>query len=203
MRTTGRVKNESCARGGFTLLELLLVLAVVVGMAVVGFSSYGSFGESRRLDRLADDVRGLVGGLRVRAMEDGRAYQLAYRPETGDWMVRTPHSAVATEGEVKIGPMRYDAADLLGLHQLEHQFVFLAPEISQEPTSFVTDLEQSGWIVHEFRPDGSSDDFAIGIQDTEGTMIRVLVHGRTGRTQVEGPLAIGPAAGAMGGSPRP
>lgn len=181
-------------RAGFTLIEMLLVVAVLVALASVSFSSFWNFGESQRLNRVADDGRGLLAGLRVRAMEEGRSYQLAYQPETGNYLIRTsvPSGDQSERTEPIVGPMRVDSPYLIGPHILEDNLKFLAPpaDVAPRTVSVGADLTQAGWIVHQFEPDGTSDDVTLGIADVDGRAIIAHLTGRTGRVVLEGPMQI-------------
>ncbi len=179
---------------GFTLLELLLVVAVLVGVGAIGYASMLGFGESQRMARVADDLRGLITGLRVQAMEDQRAYLFAYRPETGEYLVRTnsPESA-EREGITPLpGPIRSDGPYLLGPHLLDDGMRFLTIDKPLDPSaaSSQLDLVQDGWVVMSFDPDGTCDDFSLGVVDRDGYAVMALVAGRTGRVTMQGPALL-------------
>jgi prepilin-type N-terminal cleavage/methylation domain-containing protein len=188
--------KESCrrSRDAFTILELLLVMAVLVGVAAIGYSQMAGFGDSQRMARVADDLRGLITGLRVLAMEDQRTYLLAYRPETGDYLIRTsaPGAAEQESREPLVGPIRSDGANLLGPHRLEQEMRFLRLDLPLDPSaaSSQIDLVQEGFVVASFEPDGTADDFSIGVTDRDGFAVIARLAGRTGRIVIEGPFSL-------------
>ena len=83
--------------GGFTLLELLLALAVFVALAAVLWPNLNAIPEAGRLQRVADDLRGLLNGLRVRAMDESLTYRFEYQPETSLYRVRRLGSPADSE----------------------------------------------------------------------------------------------------------
>ncbi len=85
------------ARSGMTLVELLVVLAllVVIGSIVVPVFT-GSF-ASVRLRRAGDQVLTRWSQARARAIETGEAYQFRFTPETGAYRVE-PWTNLVEEG---------------------------------------------------------------------------------------------------------
>lgn len=185
---------DSDARSGFTLIEMILVMAVLVALAAVSFRSLGNFGDSQRMYRVADDLRGMLTGLRVRAMDEGKTYQWAFKPDSGDYLVRT---AQADAGSVETrepiaGPLRSDGPDLVGPHLLEEELRFLP--LNEPPTDsriVGSDLTAAGWSVANFEPDGTCSDFSVGIVDRDGYAVIAHVAGRSGRVTIEGPIETG------------
>lgn len=63
-------------RSAFTLLELLLVIAVLAAMASLTMPNWGQLLDDRRLVRAGEQIRGSVARLRVEAMRSGRVVML-------------------------------------------------------------------------------------------------------------------------------
>jgi prepilin-type N-terminal cleavage/methylation domain-containing protein len=73
-------------RGGFTLLELLVVCAIVGGTLILVPVSFGSFGARSRLSSAANSMLAQLGAIRERAMMDGYEARLeiaSYRENDG------------------------------------------------------------------------------------------------------------------------
>lgn len=191
-------------RPAFTLIEILLVLGILVALAAVTFSSMFGFRESQALPRVADDFRGLFGDLRIRAMQEGRPYQFAFLPDTSEYRILSPGNDVASAGQPPSpAPPRFDAMDVFGPRLLDDQLKFGRLDAPEPTTSaFVSELASEGWVVFQFEPDGSSDDVAFFLVDPTGSQIVLRVHGRTGRTRVEGPFQPTAAQSLVGGNLR-
>lgn len=67
-------------RGGLTLLELLIVLGLVIGLAAIAWPSYQSMIERRRLKGDAERVRNALREARRQAMVEGVVYRWEYDP---------------------------------------------------------------------------------------------------------------------------
>jgi prepilin-type N-terminal cleavage/methylation domain-containing protein len=68
------------ARPGYTLLEVVLVLALLVILAGIAVPVFDAMQADAKVTAAADTVRGKWADARARAMEDGRAYQFAVMP---------------------------------------------------------------------------------------------------------------------------
>jgi len=69
------------ARHGYTLVELLIVLAVIIILgAVIGLTFDGHYGNTRQ-KAAADGVRARMADARAKAMEQGTWYRLAINTE--------------------------------------------------------------------------------------------------------------------------
>lgn len=103
------------ARGAFTLLELLLTLAVLAAIAAVTIPQLsGVLGDSR-LTRSAEQLRVEMTRLRVRAMREGRTFILEAAPEAGEFRIR-PFVTVADATE-SMSPSVAPSALLSGAKQ--------------------------------------------------------------------------------------
>ena len=103
------------SRGAFTLLELLLTLAVLAAIAAVTIPQLsGVLGDSR-LTRSAEQLRVEMTRLRVRAMREGRTFILEAAPGTGELRIR-PFMTVADATE-SMSPSLAPSALLSGAKQ--------------------------------------------------------------------------------------
>src|SRR4051794_15075176 len=68
-------------RHGFTLLEVLLVVAVIVILGAMAYPSIEAMYGDVRLSAAADQVRARWADARTKAIEDGRPYRFATQPD--------------------------------------------------------------------------------------------------------------------------
>src|SRR5262249_46829411 len=74
-------------RRGFTLLEMILVLALVVILASLVYPSYTAMQRSYRLEGAADEAKAGMITARAQAIEEGRPYRFAVVPGKGNYRV--------------------------------------------------------------------------------------------------------------------
>jgi prepilin-type N-terminal cleavage/methylation domain-containing protein len=74
-------------RGGFTLLEMLLVLALMSALAAVAIPSFQGPLADRRLRSSAEHVRAAWLTARSEAMTSAQIYMFRYEPQTGDYTI--------------------------------------------------------------------------------------------------------------------
>lgn len=65
-------------RGGFTLLEVLLVLTLLIVISAVIWPSLGRMFSRQGMERAQGDVQVLLAAARIRATEAGASYQFRY-----------------------------------------------------------------------------------------------------------------------------
>ncbi len=83
MHQQERVQAVDCPRGlrsAFTVLELILVLAVVVAIAGISWPRMSGFLKRESVMGNIEQVRQMLDHARVQAVEDGITYQFRYEP---------------------------------------------------------------------------------------------------------------------------
>jgi prepilin-type N-terminal cleavage/methylation domain-containing protein len=75
----------STARQGFTLFELILVLAVMVVLAAIAVPSLDAMLGTYRVTAAGDSVRGAWALARAHAMNEGRPYRFSVVPHKGNY----------------------------------------------------------------------------------------------------------------------
>src|SRR5436305_9227217 len=73
------------SRTGFTILELLLVLAILVMLAAMAYPAIESMYDDMKVEAAADHLRGRLAQARSQAINDGRAYRIGVKPDSGDY----------------------------------------------------------------------------------------------------------------------
>jgi prepilin-type N-terminal cleavage/methylation domain-containing protein len=74
-------------RPGFTLIEILLVMAMLLVLSALAYPTLSAMYGDVRVKAAADDVRAAWADARSHAIEDGRAYRFAVQPGTGKYRV--------------------------------------------------------------------------------------------------------------------
>ena len=164
-------------RRGYTLLEVLLVIAILVVLSAVAYPTMSAMYGDVRLKAAADDVRGSWTEARANAIEDGRAYRFSVEPGTGKYRV-APDDPLFWDGSGG-GQADEDAAPPhIQEGSLPKGIVFEAG----------TDLPVEGnWsTVAVFNPDGTCEhDIEIMLkEDDDSTPVVVRVRAMTGAISV-------------------
>jgi len=188
---------------GFTLLELLLVLAVIVTMIGLAWPALrGSLG-SARLHDAAKQVRVELSRTRLAAMEADAVYELQYSRDSGSYRVRRMLDLnPAAEGEECALPAETDAWDdtstssdqggLAGWAEfsLPEGVVFAAAALAADERTVSTDaplevdapLDWSEPIV--FFPDGTTSTAEVVLRNDRGDELVITLRGLTGVSQI-------------------
>ncbi len=184
---------------GFTLVELLMALALVAVLAAITVPSALRMQSNSKLAGAAEQVRAQLAGTRVRAIESGLVYQFRYEPD-GRNFIGVPFerefegsnlNATGTGGTIGVGLLTRFAG------QLPEGFRFIAcclptgaessqlteDAFGQLPNA--DDLSSVTWSPPIlFVPDGAGIDAAFEVTDGRGQAIRVQVRGLTGAATV-------------------
>lgn len=83
---------------GFTLIEVLLALAIIVTLAAISWTPLLTSWSEHRLKAATEDVRSVVAGTRIRSLEGDAIWQFRYEPG-GDHFVRIPYRQSAEDSD--------------------------------------------------------------------------------------------------------
>jgi prepilin-type N-terminal cleavage/methylation domain-containing protein len=75
------------SRNGFTLLELLLVLGILVALAGLSWPSVTGMLERIELQEAVEPVRANLAGTRIRALDAGVSWQFRFEPKGRNFLV--------------------------------------------------------------------------------------------------------------------
>lgn len=170
--------RTATVRPGYTLLELIVVLAVLVLLgAIVSSSLTGQSGNSK-VKAAADDATGLIAAARSHAIEEGRNYRIA----------------VSQDGtKLRVSPDDPDALEQSGDADAIKPFVReigLPADVTVVPTITGAEMataDAEGWVrLATFQQDGTCREDLVDfeIREVGVTPLVVQIRGLTGHTTV-------------------
>jgi prepilin-type N-terminal cleavage/methylation domain-containing protein len=180
-------------RQGFTLLELMLVMAVIVLIAALCFPSLDSLLGAYKAQAAADSVRAAWASARVRAMDEGRAYRFAVVPGSGNYRVAPDDDSYWTGGDPPDQDPEHPALTLEDILPQQVRFEFQgaggdAPASSQGTSSQdVGSVDPGQWVpVAVFQPDGTAAaDCEITFSGSSTRSITLQLRALTGLASVK------------------
>ncbi|MFO0903634.1 MAG: prepilin-type N-terminal cleavage/methylation domain-containing protein [Pirellulales bacterium] len=194
-RRPGRRPIADGARRGFTLLELMLVLALMVVIAAIAWPSIKGTFASQRLRKAAEQLRAELGKTRVRAMRTGTIQTFRFQVGMGNFSSETWTASVedvnasnATSFEAMPGSA---ASPTSRQDSLPEGVIFHAAEVTLDARA--AKLQGGGggaggaadgeWSDPIFcYPDGTTSNTHIVLSNSRGQAIVVTLRGLTGLT---------------------
>jgi prepilin-type N-terminal cleavage/methylation domain-containing protein len=190
-------------RGGFTLLELIVVLMVIVAIISLTWPQLMRFARDHQLREWSSEIRSDMQGARMKAIENGLVYQFRYEPG-GQWFAVLPYdradSGNAT-ADSKVGKTRLEAARSTGppatIAQLPKELHFRFKD--GQPTEQMADdwikllpteepLGRVSWSLPLlFHLDGTADNATVYIENKSGQSQLLTLRGLTGAVKI-GPV---------------
>jgi type II secretion system protein H len=184
------------AQRGVTLLELMLVIALLGVIAAVVWPSFTGFAADRHLDESARRMRALISMCRAEAMNRTARHQVRIRRD-GSVSVRrqadpfrAPHLYITPRAgwartQILMDDVWVESFQLLPegpppIRIIDEDLVF--PETEVELTS-VEDLELP--LEINIEPDGSSNSLRWVLRHEDGRALLLTLDGRLGRMQTE------------------
>jgi prepilin-type N-terminal cleavage/methylation domain-containing protein len=164
-------------RPGLTLIEVLLVIAVLIALAAVAYPTLSAMYGDVKVKAAADDVQGAWAEARSHAIEDGRAYRFAVQPGTGKFRV-APDADGFWDGSGGDAGGEGDSPPFTQEGDLPNGIQF---EVGNDQP------ESGGWAtVVVFNPDGTCNaDVEITLkEDDDSAPIIVRVRAMTGAVSV-------------------
>lgn len=193
MQTRALTSNHRCGHAsGFTLLELMIVAAVMVMLTAIVTPSIVSMRREAWLAEQTDAVRELMTQARQFAVDEGIDYTFHYEVG-GNHAVVLPaeneedtSEATSESGQSAIAE-EYDRA----LLELPEELKIRTPEGVEEESESIdqkrfgslvgNQLEDKRWSKGiKFRFDGTSDDFELRVHDEDKLNCNVTLRGLTG-----------------------
>lgn len=209
-----RGATHGAGRHGFTIIELLLALAILVTLAAMVVPSFSSLLADRRVARAGDQLRVEMMQARLAAMRSGRTYLLQLQTGTNSVRIRPwvdmrdmteatdqtgSSSALLTGGNVIGGTMQaVDVEQATRTVELPETMVVSDVRVQSSPRSFLIESQTQneatdGWSQPIlFYPDGSTSTAAVTVNSSGAGRIIVIIRGLTGEVTVTDVLAADP-----------
>lgn len=176
-------------QSAFTLLELILVIAILVFVGALAVPSLYQTFSQQTLEKSADRVRVAMGKARVRAIERGEIYAV-FLTEGGSWFNIAPftnakqQSSLATSREeLAVRRLQSDLESDL----LPRGIRFAAGTVAVDARAAESLSSENGTTSIRpilFYPDGTSQDASIILQNETGRFVEIQLRGLTGLSSV-------------------
>ena len=165
-------------RRGFTLVEVLVVMAILLLLAAVVLPSLRSFRGDSRPRAGADVIRGELATARGRAMAEARPYRIAIGGTNGNRVRRAPDGPEFAEVAA------FDHADG-NATAVEYELDDVTAELLSAPSA--ASDSGNGWTtIAVVLPNGTclDDSIVVGVREGEDAPLRVQIRGLTGTSRV-------------------
>jgi prepilin-type N-terminal cleavage/methylation domain-containing protein len=194
-------KLSRAVRGGYTLLEMIVVLAILAAMAAFSWPMLRAALDKNRLQEAAKQVGALLGRARLKAIEDGTVQQFRFQPGGQQFDLSTyqgPQTDVAAALDPSIATDNNSAAvgtiddgvlpDDTPSFVLPDGVTFFVPEPSQSPSDVnAQPQDDNGWAPPIFFfPSGRSSNARIRLLGNHDFYVDLTLRGLTGTVAVSG-----------------
>ena len=190
-----RPRPDDCGpRAGYTLVEMLLVLAVILALASISWPAMERVYADYHLRRAAETMATAMAGARVRAIDAGTAYQFRFEPGGRRWCV-LPYERDDLSGNSSDGASSASSAGVLS-GEIPEPLYFLTTDpnaaveqlnadalASLPEAALWTNVAWSSPIVYS--ADGSAVESHFDVADDKGNSYRISVRELTGAARVE------------------
>ena len=190
------------SRSAFTLLELILVLVVLAVMAGMAWPQMTSFLRRESVLGNVEQVRQVLDGARVKAVNDGITYQFRFEPN-GRKYVLLPQDVISNDDtSYTSSSSSGSTSDLPGgierpiVHELSEDCYFYVDNTSLSQERMIQERLGDPWLemvsdgmLHRdvswsppilYAADGSASDGSVTVVDDDRRVITLSVRGLTG-----------------------
>lgn len=204
--------RRTAIHSGFTLLELMLVLAIIAAIGAIAVPAFTGVFDRQRLQASAETIRLALDRARLLAMRSGQAQMFECIPGSGQFSVHplSQQSDLTNAGEgatvmTQAGVMAETTAygtltaaaptSLSGdVKELEEKVAFVSCIVATDSRSYNVaqqSMTSSGQVslsnvgqVIIFYPDGSTSNAEIRLQNSRGDVRAIRLRGLTGHIRV-------------------
>jgi prepilin-type N-terminal cleavage/methylation domain-containing protein len=189
--------SRPSSTSAFTLLELILVMAIIAIVAAAIIPSFRAFALGRTSSNTATDIIGLANYARTQAAAEGRTYRLNFDPASGEfWLTAQAggmfippsndfgdHYRVADgmHMDVVVNPQATTGVLPAAVDQQEQPTQAFGPVTQSgtgQPNTLIQRMHQGGLYV-EFQPSGRTDPAQIRLTNSVGDTIDIACASAT------------------------
>lgn len=174
--------------GGLTLVEIILVLTLLVIVGAVSVPLLGGAFSRAGLQSASDLLRGALARGRLAAMQSGQNYVFRFEPRGSRYQLLSLEQLDLPESQespAESPDAEHSASDILrlSLSRMPDGVIFARGDVADSSevaatTGSANDGQWSAPIL--FRPDGTTSDASLVLQNENGQTIRVTLRGLTG-----------------------
>ena len=162
-------------KNGFTLIELIVVLTVLLMGMVLVYPSFGRMSQSVELKGAAKKISSILRYYRSEAVQKGKAYQVVFDVDTREIRVQ-PAEAEENKGEGEKNEEKTSGG----------KERYLLPEgIQVKEMKIPASLYPSEYPVIEFYPNGGSNGGSFVIERENLKAYRIQVNFLTGVVEIK------------------
>ena len=192
-------------RRGHSMMEMVVVMSVLAGMAALAWPMLKSPMDKLRLQSAAQEVSAALSKARLKAMQSGEAQVFRFQPHTGKFQVKplseeeTPGSDVQTEDESSVTDLAQDGSEHSPLNEVADGlseekelpegicFEIAVDTDDSVPEIVKTTVESEGveWIdLAIFYPNGGTTNAVVGLHGGPDFCVDVKLSGLTGTAKI-------------------
>ena len=203
MRRRSFIRNDHRRRASkraFTILELMLVLAVIVALAGLSWPRLSSVLQRESVMGNVEQVRQVLDHARVQAVEDQLTYQFRYEPNGRKYLLMPNELLMSSQQQPGSGGTQQtsllDDVPQAIIHELSEDCHFYVPNTLNANEPLVTERLPEPWLVMVqngsqvrdvswgppilYSPDGSATDGSVTVVDKNQRYMTLSVRGLTG-----------------------
>ncbi len=182
------------SRAGYTLVEMLLVMSVLLALAFVSWPLLEGAFADYELRRTSETMTASLAGARARAIDSGSTYQFRFEPGGTRWfavpagtddlsggmedLTSAAGLAGVLSGEIPEGLQFQSLDQNASTERLDQDVLGLVPE-----GSLWSNVLWSAPVL--FFADGSADSSMFDIRDEKGETYRISIRDLTGAAGIE------------------
>ena len=202
---TKSTPKKSRQRNGFSLMEMIIVVSVLAGMAAMTYPMLSSPLSKLRLQAAAQEVSSELAKARLKAMQSGVPQVFRIQMNTGKFQVSAASDDDANDGESKPTAAERMAIETASVSNEEHSplseasdmevdskelpdgICFECPVTEETPDQDRTEVaqEQDGWTdLAIFYPNGDTTNAIVSLRGDTNLHLDVKLSGFTGTAKI-------------------